>query len=101
MSTTISNILEGWGNSIKDKFGLLNNPELKNISEKRLLTCDKCSLRDNNTCSRNRTDFVVETFRYMDEDRIKGQVFKGCGCSLSAKSLCNTCQCPLGKWINI
>ena len=103
MSTTISNILEGWGNSIKDKFGLLNNPELKNISEKRLLICDKCSLRDNNTCSRNKTGFVEKTFRYLDEkeDRLKGQLVKGCGCSLSAKSLCNTCQCPLGKWENI
>ena len=50
MSTTISNILEGWGNSIKDKFGLLDNPELKAKSEKRLLICNTCSMRDNNTC---------------------------------------------------
>lgn len=101
MSTTISNILEGWGNSIKDKFGLLNNPELKAKSEKRLLICDKCFLRDNNTCSRNRTGFVEKTFKYMDEDRIKGQVFKGCGCNLAAKSLCDDCQCPLNKWWEI
>ncbi len=96
----ISDILEGWANKIKDEFGLLE-PELKIKSEKRLTICDTCPLRDNNTCSRNRTDFVVETFRYMDEDRIKGQVFKGCGCNLAAKSLCTNCQCPLGKWINI
>jgi len=99
----IKNILEGWGNSIKDKFGLLNNPELKLKSEKRLLICDKCSLRDNNTCSRNRTGFVEKTFRYLDEkeDRLKGQIVKGCGCMLSMKSLCDNCQCPLGKWENI
>lgn len=98
MSTTISNILEGWGNSIKDKFGLLNNPELKNISEKRLLICDKCPLRNDNTCSRNITGSVVKTFRYMDENRLKGQLVKGCGCSLSAKSMCENCQCPRGLW---
>lgn len=98
----ISDILEGWANKIKDEFGLLE-PELKIKSEKRLTICDTCPLRDNNTCSRNRTSFVVETFRYGSEqvDRMKGQLVKGCGCSLSAKSLCNDCQCPLGKWINI
>lgn len=96
----IKNILEGWGNSIKDKFGLLNNPELKLKSEKRLLICDKCSLRDNNTCSRKREGIVVVDFFYnvLEKPRKIGQVVKGCGCSLSAKSLCNTCQCPRGLW---
>ena len=71
----ISDILEGWANKIKDEFGLLE-PELKIKSEKRLTICDTCPLRDNNTCSRNRTSFVVETFRYGSEqvDRMKGQL---------------------------
>ena len=97
----IGNILEGWGNSIKNKFGLLNNPELKLKSEKRLLICDECPLRDNNTCSRNRTGVVVKTFTYLNENRIKGQIVRGCGCNLASKSLCNLCACPLGKWIDI
>ena len=96
----IKNILEGWGNSIKDKFGLLNNPELKLKSEKRLLICDKCSLRDNKTRKRKREGIVVVDFFYnvLEKPRKIGQVVKGCGCSLSAKSLCNTCQCPRGLW---
>lgn len=96
----ISQILEGWGNSIKDKFNLLNNPELKIKSEKRLLICNTCNLREGNTCSKKRTGFVLETFRYGSEkvDRIKGQLVKGCGCNLSSKSLCNDCQCPCNYW---
>jgi len=103
MSTTISNILEGWGNSIKDKFGLLDNPELKAKSEKRLLICNTCSMRDNNTCSRKREGIVVVDFFYnvLEKPRKIGQVVKGCGCNLSAKSLCDDCQCPLGKWVDI
>lgn len=96
----INHILEGWGNSIKDRFNMLNDPELKSKSEKRLTICDTCPLRDNNTCSKNRTGFVVKTFKYGNEqvDRIKGQLVKGCGCNLSAKSLCEDCQCPRGLW---
>jgi hypothetical protein len=96
----LSEILEGWGNSIKDKFNLLNDPPLKAKSEKRLLICNECHMRDNNTCSKKRTGFVIKTFRYGNEevDRMKGQMVKGCGCSLSAKSLCDNCKCPANYW---
>lgn len=97
----ISEILEGWGNSIKDKFGLLNDPELKAKSEKRLLTCNVCTLRDGNTCSKKRTGVCIEDFLYGDEPRFKGENYKGCGCMLSMKSLCNNCSCPLNKWSQI
>lgn len=97
----LSEILEGWGNSIKDKFNLLNDPQLKAKSEKRLLICDSCPLRDNNTCSKKRQGECVEDFLYGDQPRFKGEFYNGCGCSLSAKSLCDNCSCPLGKWIHI
>jgi len=97
----IEQILEGWANSIKDKFGLLNDPELKAKSEKRLLICNTCPMRDGNTCSRKRESVCIVDFVYKDEQRFKGEVYKGCGCSLSSKSLCDLCACPLGKWIDI
>jgi hypothetical protein len=99
----ISEILEGWGNSIKDKLNLLNDPELKAKSEKRLLICNECHMRDNNTCSKKRTGFVIKTFKYGNEevDRMKGQMVKGCGCMLSMKSLCKECKCPRGLWEDI
>lgn len=99
----INHILEGWGNSIKDKFDMLNDPELKLKSERRLMTCDSCPLRDNNTCSRKRQDVVVMNFYYnhLKQYRKKGDITNGCGCNLSAKSLCNDCQCPRGMWEEI
>lgn len=99
--STISNILEGWGNSIKDKFNILDNPPLKAKSEKRLLICDTCSLRDGNSCSKKREGICNVDFKYKNELRFKGKIYKGCGCSLSAKALCEDCSCPLGKWENI
>lgn len=97
----ISQILEGWGNSIKDKFGLLDNPDLKAKSEKRLLACDVCSMRDGNTCSRKRQGVCVEDFLYYEEPRFKGKTYNGCGCFLSKKALVEVVFCPLNKWKDI
>jgi hypothetical protein len=99
---SISNIFEGWGNVIKDKFNLLTEEE-KKISTQRLLLCHTCSLRKDNSCSRKKQSVVVKNFFYKDlnENRITGQVVNGCGCNLAAKSLCKECQCPRGLWENI
>ena len=96
-----SETLEGWGNSIQDKFNLLNDPDLKAKSEKRLLICNTCPLRDNNTCSRKRQGECVEDFLYKDQPRFKGEFYNGCGCNLSSKSLVNEILCPLNKWKDI
>ena len=45
----IIEILEGWGNVIKDQFNAVD-PVTKAISKKRLLECEPCSLRQGNTC---------------------------------------------------
>lgn len=102
MFQTINDILEGWGNNVKNILGTLN-PELKQKGEKRLLICNTCSLRDGNTCSKSRTGKAVINFLYKNEKtpRIKEQLYNGCGCNLSAKTVCNNCQCPLGKWKDI
>lgn len=102
MFDSLNNILEGWANNIKNNFGLLS-PELKSKGEKRLLICNNCPLRNNNTCSTSRTGEAVTTFLYRNEKtpRQKGVLYKGCGCNISAKTVCDNCQCPLGKWENI
>lgn len=99
MLNQISHILEGWGNVIKDEFNLLS-PEKKEKSAKRLQACNGCLLRSKNTCSRKRSSVVVKDFYYnhLNEHRRKGEIKSGCGCNLSAKSLCEDCQCPLGNW---
>jgi len=83
----ISHILEGWGNRVKDKFNLLDE-ETKSLSIKRLLICDGCSIRVENSCSTLHFDYHVKT----------GELKSGCGCNLSAKSLSPSSECPLGKW---
>lgn len=100
MFNSLNNILEGWANNIKNNFGLLS-PELKSKGEKRLLICNNCTMRDGNTCSRKREGICNVDFKYKNELRFKGKIYKGCGCSLSAKALCEDCSCPLGKWKNI
>lgn len=83
----ISHILEGWGNKVKDKFNLLDE-HTKKISQKRLVICDGCSLRVENSCSPLHFDYHIKT----------GELTRGCGCNLSAKSLSMNSECPLGKW---
>ena len=83
----ISNILEGWGNKVKDKFNLLDE-HTKKISQQRLVICDGCSLRVENSCSPLHFDYHIKT----------GELTRGCGCNLSAKSLSMNSECPLGKW---
>lgn len=97
MASTISEILSGWANNIKDSFGLLN-PRIKVMSERRLLKCDVCYLRDGNRCSGKKSDFAVCTFMYKGKLRTKGSLYHGCGCDIIAKSKSEISKCPLGKW---
>ena len=80
-------ILEGWGNVIKDQFNAVD-PVTKAISKKRLELCDPCGLRQGNTCSPQ-----IYGYHVITEKRVNG-----CGCNISAKKLSPSSQCPLGKW---
>lgn len=93
----ISEILDGWANSIKDKFGILN-PTIKSLSEKRLLICNSCTVRMHNRCSGDNSDFAVCDFTYRGVQRYKGKVYNGCGCNVVKKSMSPKSQCPLGKF---
>lgn len=83
----IIEILEGWGNVIKDQFNAVD-PVTKAISKKRLLECEPCSLRQGNTCSPSIYGYHI----------ITNERKNGCGCNISAKTLSPSSQCPLGKW---
>tara|TARA_B110000211_G_C14081799_1_gene554924 strand:+ start:1946 stop:2206 length:261 start_codon:yes stop_codon:yes gene_type:complete len=83
----IREILEGWGNVIKDQFNAVDIVT-KTISKKRLEACDPCSIRQGNTCS-------PQIYGY---HLITNERKNGCGCNISAKTLSPTSQCPLGKW---
>lgn len=68
----LQQILNGWGKLILKEFGLLPK-ELQELSEKRLLICDPCNRRSNDSCSL-------------------------CGCTLAAKTLVPEAKCPENKW---
>ena len=86
-TSQISQILSGWGNRFKDVFGLLD-AETKEISRLRLIHCNSCYMRTNNSCDP----------RKQMKNNITGEVVKGCGCNISAKSMSPHSICPLGKW---
>jgi len=83
----INQILEGWGNLIKDKLNSLD-PTIKAVATIRLSHCDKCPIRKNNVCDPNSIIKHVVT----------GNDVRGCGCNIAAKTLAMQAKCPAGKW---
>jgi len=83
----LNEILDGWGNLIKSNFGLLDE-KYRLMAEKRLILCNSCPIRTNNTCDPNK----------MILNKKNNQMVSGCGCNISAKTLSPQSQCPAGKW---
>ena len=46
----LNEIINGWANVVKDRIGTLD-PNIKQMAENRLLLCNVCHMRINNTCS--------------------------------------------------
>ena len=46
----LKEILDGWGNRVKDEFGMLDI-ETKKLAAQRLAICDSCYVRNGNSCS--------------------------------------------------
>lgn len=83
----ISQIFTGWANYIKDKFDRLS-PEIKQLSESRLKSCDACHMRSGHKCDPSKQGKNVKT----------GNMVNGCGCNIAAKTMSPGSSCPLGKW---
>lgn len=66
-------IADGFKNLAKDKLGMLSEEDKKRNDE-RMALCQACE---------HKTDL--------------GRCRK-CGCVLSAKTKCDSCTCPIGKW---
>ena len=83
----LNEILDGWGNVIKSNFGILDE-QTRELSERRLLHCNVCSIRSGNTCDPNKMILHEHTM----------QIVRGCGCNIAAKTLSRKSHCPAGKW---
>ena len=79
-----SQILEGWRNK------LLPPEHLKSLieetSKERMDICTKCKF---NSINRPKKYVRPDVFCTL------------CGCTLSAKTKCLSCSCPVDKWINV
>jgi len=86
-TSQIGQILSGWANRIKDTFGVLDE-ETKAMSTARMLHCNTCYMRTGNTCDPRKSM----------KNSVTGEIAKGCGCNISAKSMSPGSRCPLDKW---
>lgn len=77
---SLGQIIEGWKNHLlpqeKEK------AFVKHVSNKRLAICNECEHHSKNHKSIRMDAHCTE-----------------CGCTLSAKTKCLTCECPLKKWM--
>lgn len=97
---SLPDIGDGFVNSIKQELGILDEKIIED-SVKKLKLCNSCKLRKGNSCSPSIEGEVVVDFYYKveNENRKKGEIKKGCGCSLkNRKILAPNSQCPLGKF---
>jgi hypothetical protein len=83
----INEILTGWANLIKNGFNMLND-EYKELSASRLLICHTCDMRMGSICNPTKVSKHIVT----------GNLTRGCGCNIAAKSMGPKGKCPLGKW---
>lgn len=80
----LSKIYEGWKNNYFPPEHL--KEVIKNAQTHRLEVCS--------TCPENSVNKKEATLRWDDH-------CTNCGCTLSAKTACLTCSCPLDKWVEI
>lgn len=78
--TSLENIFSGYKNLITG--------EHKELADKRLTICSKCSVRSKGICDPTKKDYSVKT----------NELTKGCGCVLVAKVRSPRAKCPLDKW---
>ena len=83
----LKEILDGWGNRVKDEFGMLDI-ETKKLAAQRLAICDSCYVRSGNSCSTKLEGYNAEL----------GKMVPGSGCNIAAKTMSPTSKCPRALW---
>ena len=78
----LEQIAEGWKNSLLPS--KMEKDLIKHTQDYRLSICNACDQHSKNHTSIRLDDHCVN-----------------CGCTLSAKTACLSCECPLKKWTPI
>jgi len=82
MKIDLSQVYEGWKNNLLPSKEL--RPIISEVSKYRMSVCENCELHSKHH----------KTFRLDDH-------CTDCGCTLSAKTKCLSCQCPKDKWLPV
>lgn len=77
---SLKQIYEGWKNHVLPEEN--EKAFIEHISKQRIDICNSCEFHSKNHLSIRPDVHCVE-----------------CGCTLSAKTKCLTCECPLKKWL--
>ena len=80
---SLKQIYEGWKNHLLPEEN--EKAFIEHVSQERLAICSACEEH-----SSNKKDY--KSLRIDDH-------CTNCGCTLSAKTKCLTCECPLKKWL--
>ena len=79
MKINFSQIYEGWKNNLFPAKAL--RTYIKDVSEERMSVCEDCALISTKHKTKRPDVHCTD-----------------CGCTLSAKTKCLSCECPLKKW---
>lgn len=79
----LKQIVEGWKNNLTPTQFL--DAQIIEVSTKRMSICEQCEEHSSNK-------------KEYSSMRIDAHC-TNCGCTLSAKTKCLTCECPLKKWL--
>jgi len=82
MKINFSQVYEGWKNNIMPSKEL--KPLIRTISRERMIICEECEFH-----SKNHKTMRLDAH------------CTNCGCTLSAKTKCLSCECPKQKWMAV
>ena len=82
LKINVGQIYEGWKNKLLPDADMVEQIEL--VSAERMAICDACPNHSNNHKHVRPDAHCVS-----------------CGCTLSAKTKCLSCKCPINKWVAV
>lgn len=84
---SLAQLIEGYTLLTKKKFFPIPE-DVKDLGEERAAICIECPVLYKGFCTPGKKIPHSKT----------GELVGGCGCFMAAKVLCETCECPAGKW---
>lgn len=80
--TKLNQIYEGWRNRLFPPEKL--RKQIEDVSRERIAICESCEFHSKNFKSIRPDDHCTK-----------------CDCTLSAKTKCLSCECPIAKWVAV